>query len=244
MLTLRVDESINDRSGLYIVAGFLGSEEQWQRYEEFWKKARRPLDSLHLSRLRLNSPNAPLRCEKVLQRLGAVPGECGLQPVAGSICREDYIHQVSGTALQPLMEGYVLAILTLLDGVATHIPLEESLSVVFEENTAQAALREKAMCFWKEGHIRPSGRSVLEQWSAIPKGTLTEASDYLCYALQQREADEASQKARLTAPILAEEPIWNHTGQEEVGRWLNELRRTRTRTGDLRETRLIGCDRT
>ncbi len=239
MLKLYVDESSNDNSGMYFVAGFLGDEGQWTSYVERWKEERKPFKSLHASECRLGSRRGLARYKTVLERLGKVPEQCKLIPVAGSICRNDYAQQIKGTVLTVLMGGYVLAILALLDEVKMHIPPDERLEVWFETNVAHAKYREKAMVMWSEMHKTSSGTSVLVKWSSIPKGILTEASDYLCYALQQRESDDTSQKARLTAPILVNEPLWRHTGKEEVSHWLDELRRTRTRTGDLREAKLI-----
>lgn len=239
MLNLHVDESFNGKNGMYFVSGFLGNRDQWREYVSCWENARKPFKSLHVSECRLGSERGLKRYKIVLQRLGNVPSQCGLIPMAGSICRNDYGHKIRGTVLSVLMEGYVLAILTLLDEVKMHIPPDERLEILFEANTAHAEYRERAMILWSTMNSTSSGVPILMRWSSMPKGILTEAADYLCYALQQREWDDTSQKARLTSPILSNEPLWRHTGREEVSHWLDELRRTRTRTGDLREAKLI-----
>lgn len=227
MLTINLDESLKDASGMYYVAGFMGNQAHWREYVREWRGALKPLRSIHVSELRLNSQHAPSRYKEILKTLGAIPGACGLTPVFGSICRNDYAARVAGTELQILMEGYVLAILALMDGIGRHLPRGERLQVFFEARESYAAIRDRAMIQWRKLHKTPAGWSVLERWGSIPKGTLTEAADYLCYAMHQRHADRDSQKARLTAPILATEPIGHHTSKEETQHWLNEIHKTR-----------------
>lgn len=227
MLKLRVDESIDDRTGLCVVAGYLGNKRQWLEYVDAWCKARHPRKSIHVSGMRLGSKKAEKRYGDVLHRLGGVPEQCRLRAFSGSICRKDYQDKVSGTVLEVLMEGYVLAILALMDVVAENIHPNERIEVFFEEQETHAALRERAMISWRKLHRTKSGWSVLARWGSIPKGTLTEASDYLCYALQQYFSDPTSQKATLTAPILEQDIIGNHTSKETINEWLRFLSRTK-----------------
>lgn len=230
MLTLRIDESVDDATGMCIVAGLLGDKDSWKKYVRSWRESLRPRTSLHVSELRLNSPRAPKRYGDLLNRLGPIPKQCGLRAFSGSICKGDYLPRVSGTALEVLMEGYALAILALMDEVGRHLLEGERVQVFFEERIAYAVLRDRAMSLWRKLHKTPSGWSVLAQWGVIPKGTLTEASDYLCYAIQQREIDPKSQKAILTAPILlADEPIRNHTDKKTVHGWLDKIHASRRR---------------
>lgn len=227
MLSLRVDESKDDASGMCIVAGFLGNKLQWKEYVKAWVAGRGSRSSLHLKELHLGSKLAPRRWGAYLANLGAIPHQCGLRPFAGSICTSDYADKVAGTVLEVLMEGYVLAILALMDEVGSHISKGERVQVLFEENQTYAAVRERAMIYWRKTHKTPAGWSVLSGWGSRPKGTLTEASDYLCYALQQSCLDPESQKARLTAPILNPFPQINHTSQATVDSWLKKIASSR-----------------
>jgi len=220
MLKLIVDESIDDETGLCLVAGYVGNKRQWSDYVTAWCEKRNPRKSLHIKEMRLGSPQAPKRHGELLSRLGSVPEKCKLRAFAGSICRKDYANKVCGTVLEVLMEGYVLAILALMDVLADNIHPIDRVEVFFEEQETHAALRERAMISWRKRHKTKSGWSVLARWGSVPKGTLTEASDYLCYALHQSFIDPSSQKATLTAPILEQDIIGNHTSEKTIDEWL------------------------
>jgi hypothetical protein len=228
MLKIYLDESLDDATGMYFVAGFMGNSSQWEDYVGAWKEARNPVPAIHLKAMRLASPKAPKRWGGLLAELAPIPMQCGLIPVTGSICRSDYGNRVAGTVLEVLMEGYVLAIIALMDGVASHLPPGERIQVFFEENIKHAVQRERAMTFWRKRHKTPSGWSVLASWGSVPKGILTEASDYLCYALQQFYIDPDSQKSKLTASILDNSIIGNHNGANQVNSWLDNIAAIRT----------------
>ena len=229
MLKLYVDESVDDNTGMCLVAGYLGTKRQWGDYVKLWRAGLKPGTSIHITDLRLGSKKAPKRYGDLLERLGSVPKQCEIRPFAGSICRKDYENKVYGTVLKVLMEGYVLAILNLMDEVARHLHPNERVEVFFEEQEIHAALRERAMILWRKLHRTSSGWSVLARWGSIPKGILTEAPDYLCYALQQRHIDPASQKASLTAPILKQDVISNPVDKETIDEWLRHIAMSRTR---------------
>lgn len=221
MLTLCIDETIDKQTGLCIVAGYLGKRRQWEKYVIEWRKELEPRNSLHLNSLRLNSLNAE-RHRELLKRLGGVPKRCGLRPFVGSICEQDYKEMVSGTVLEIIMEGYVLAILALLDGMARHVPKGERFEVIFEQQTTFAAQRERALITWQEHHKTTVGPSMLAKWRQTEKNVLTEAPDYLCYALYQKAKDRASKKADLTSPILQQQYVRNHITKARAEWWINE----------------------
>lgn len=223
MLKLYLDESIDGGTGMCFVAGYLGTKRQWKDYVEAWRKELSPRKSIHVTELRLNSKQAPKRHGDLLRRLGGVPEKCKLRPFAGSICRKDYEDKVSGTALEVLMEGYVLAILGLMDELAKHLDRDERVEVFFEEQVIHASLRERAMTVWRKRYRTAAGWSVLARWGSVPKGILTEASDYLCYALQQLYIYPDSQKSTLTSPILVQDVMGHHTGKGEVDEWLRRM---------------------
>lgn len=231
MLIMYVDETLNKQSGLCIVSGYLGNSRAWKKYDKEWRKELGERNSLHLTRLRLNALQAEQRSGDLLARLGAVPARCGLRPFVGSICEHDYRDLVSGTELEIIMEGYVFAIIAMMDKVKRHIPRHERLEVVFEQQTIYAAQRERAMKLWQESphHTNSFGKSILAKWRSIEKDTRTEASDYLCYALHAREVDQGSQKALLTAPILKQRYWHNHLSAKTVKGWIERTRIERGR---------------
>lgn len=222
MLTLYLDESHNPESDLWIVAGYLGKRKHWKKYLKLWPLELGDRDHLHLTEMRLNSPKAERRHGDMLKRLAVVPEKCGLKAFVGSICVRDVAHLTAGNILEAIMQGYVFAILALMDELVTHLPKGERVQVVFEEQVAYAAQRARAMELWKDRHRYPSGKSVLASWTSIEKGTLTEASDYLCYALSQRSINPESQKARLTAPILKQQRHSYHISKEKAESWIHD----------------------
>ena len=229
MLSLYVDESLHEPTGLYIVGGFVGQENQWKQFSTRWRTELAPRLSLHTASLRLGAANAPKRHGEMLARLGKIPSDCGLVPIAGSVCRNDYLNRVSGTALEILMEGYVLAVLALLDELGARLPTGERVKVFFEEQHAHAEQLRRAMHFWKTRHRVPSGWSVVAEWGTLRKGPRLEPADYLCYALQQENIDPTSQKAVLTAPILTAPCIRNHNSKANLNGWLDYIYAKRVR---------------
>ena len=234
MLTIYVDESVDDVTGMYVVGGYLGDKKQWTSYVEEWKEALKPRVSLHLSTLRLNSKGAPRRYGPLLERLGTVPKNCALRPFVGSVCARDYKDRFSGTILENSMKGYVLAILALMDELGSYLPHGERVEVIFEQNIVYAELRERAMIFWQNYWPRkaPRGKSLLAKWSSIEKCILTEASDYLCYALHQSDAAGDSQKALLTSPILSQEIVRNHRSKQNVDNWIRIIKEYKKKKGE------------
>ena len=229
MLTLYVDESINAATGMCFVGGWCGQTAQWKEYARRWKEEMHSRPPLHLTRMRLGSPIAVSRYKGLLERLGTIPSECGLFPIAGSIRKSDFQSLVSGTALEVLMEPYVLALLALLDELGAILHERERVKVYFERQDIHAELRKRAVIFWKRRYRVPAGWSVIDEWGVVPKGTTTEASDYLCYALTQRCMDIDSQKSQLTAPILTTPMYWRHQNKAMINKWLDEIRASRTR---------------
>ena len=120
------------------------------------------------------------------------------------------------------MEGYVLSILAMMDGLVRHIPNGERLEVIFERQETYAVQRERAMTVWQNTHRRRSGESALAKWSSIDKSILTEASDYLCYALYQRSINPNSQKSVLTSPILEQKYSRYHVTKERAEGWIKD----------------------
>jgi hypothetical protein len=150
MLTACVDESFSKESGMYIVAGYLGDREDWERYAETWPKAKGKRSNLHLKDMRLGAANAPRRYGALLKRLGPVPSECGLIALSGSVCVHDYKHLVLGTALEVLMEGYVLALLAFMDNVVRYLEPSDRVEVLLEQQIIHAEQVARAMTHW--GH--------------------------------------------------------------------------------------------
>lgn len=225
MLTMYVDESIDSKSGLCVVAGYLGKRKQWATYIDAWEKARGERESLHLATMRLGSKRAKARHQENLERLGFIPAVCGLKPIVGSIRHSDYLDLVKGTVSEVILAGYPMALIAMLDEMAKHLAKDERVEVVFEQQATYAAQRERAMILWNRlpHHRVKRDKGIVAKWLSMEKGILTEASDYLCYAIVQRDKDKNSQKAKLTSPILDSQPYFrNHISKDQIHEWLEQ----------------------
>jgi hypothetical protein len=126
------------------------------------------------------------------------------------------------------MEGYVLAIISLLDGLK-QCSGGEQVKVYFEENHKHNEQRRRAMDYWRTTHRIPSGWSVIADWGVMPKRSQLEAADYFCYAMQQWYTNSNSQKACLTTPILEIPYFWSDTSDETMNRWFDYFQNKRGR---------------
>jgi hypothetical protein len=202
MLTMYLDESIEQEDGYVVIAGFLGKKSSWVRCARRWRGELGAHKSLHLKTLRGWHTN---RNKNLLERLGKVPDSCGLTLVHCSVKVSDYRDLVAGTMVELNNAGYLTALRILVVNVINNLPVGERLEVICEAQPTYAARREilfsllNSMPEFQDRHGFPK----LAKWSSVPKSTLLEASDYACYALLQRLRDAASRRAVLCSPILS-----------------------------------------
>lgn len=226
MLTMHVDESIDQESGMCIVGGYLGKRKHWKAYVDAWSEARSPFPSVHLKEMRLGSSIGKRRYEKLLAKLGPVPAACGLIPIVGSICLKDYITRVKGSVSEDILAPYIMALIAMLDGVAVKLPKGERVEIIFEQQDTYAIQRDRAVTHWNNLMQTKRGdkHAIVAKWGYVSKSIMTEASDYLCYAMIQRDIDRTSQKAKLTSSILkAKRYRRHHTSAATVDFWLDNL---------------------
>lgn len=81
MLTAYIDETGHETKDWMCLAGFLGTEYDWERFVPLWKAGLGPQRKLlHLTDLRWNKEST----RKLLARLGVVPEQAGLVPIGDS----------------------------------------------------------------------------------------------------------------------------------------------------------------
>jgi len=204
MLRAYIDESGQEDKDWMFLAGFLGSEKQWEKFAPRWKVGLGPQRPyLHMHDLRWNTK----RTEKLLARLGPIPEQCGLTPILGGVRYSDYQDLVSGTPLEKHLKGYIVCLFHLILQVLRTVPDDGRLEVVLEEQTRYAAFANQVLSIiadtsdWartKDGHLK------LAKWSFVPKGStiLLDPADYFSFALRELWRNKKSPKARWCSPLL------------------------------------------
>jgi hypothetical protein len=142
----------------------------------------------------------------VLNRLGPIPHQCGLQPLLGGVRVSDYEDLVKGAIEEKLIAGYMAALYPLVIQMLKVVPDNERVEIVFEaqdryEPLVNVMLSNLARCdpqfFTKDGIPK------LANWKFVPKDStvLTQPSDYFAYAVTQIYRDKRSEKSKLCMPI-------------------------------------------
>lgn len=207
MLYAYLDESGQEQKDWMVVAGFLGNENQWKRYGPLWSEAISPRLHLHMADLRFRGN----RHKQLLERAGAVPNQCGLIGLMGTVRFADYEDLVVGRPDEKLFNGYIACCSGLITNALRGIPSHERLELVFEEqhqygwmlDIAIRALLASGAETNPEMFMR-DGTPRLAKWSFVPKGStsLLEVADYFAYAVMQVHRNPKSIRANLCRPIL------------------------------------------
>lgn len=199
MLTAYLDETGHEGKDLVILAGFVGTEDQWKKCEADWRVGLGKRKHLHMQNLRWSKPE---RLKPLLSRLGPIPHDAGLQAVYSSAKVADYADLVDGTTMQKLLKGYLICLQGIIDVLAKHIPNTETFKLVLE---AQDTYEMAAHSIYRASDYRtPDGRRKLVSLEFIEKdeSVLAEPADYLAYALLQQYRNPKSVKSALCASIL------------------------------------------
>lgn len=211
MLTAYLDETGQHTNGWTFVAGFYGSEDQWKTFAPRWRQALGvQRQRLHMYELRWKKPST----QRLLERLGPIPQECGLTAMIAGVKYSDYEDLVRGTTVEALSEPYVWALFPLILTMLRAIPPDERVELIFED---QPVYRERALkalaLIERESKGRPefltrSGLPKLAKWRFVPKAStsLFDPSDYLVSSLGHHHIGKTSKKARWSSPIMMSTP--------------------------------------
>jgi hypothetical protein len=127
MLTAYLDEAGQEGREDVIIAGYIGSDEAWDKLLIKWKAALYPRKSVHVRTLRWNGR----RAAKLMAKLGPIPDECGLQRVIGHVRVADYADLFTEVHLRKLVPGYQMALHALINSVLRWIPKHEQVRFYF-----------------------------------------------------------------------------------------------------------------
>ncbi len=201
MLTMYCDESLEADGGYAVVAGFIGTESQWNDCMRRWCDGLGSRPSLHMKDLRGFETD---RHKDLLERLGRIPEDSGLVLVQASVRCSDYIDLVEGRMGEMAATGYLMATLIALSAVVQTFPDTERFELICEEQLIYAPTR-AALLTAASKHKdwqTPDGLPRLAKWSSMAKSTILEPADYACYATLQNLRDPKSRRAQLCSPIL------------------------------------------
>jgi hypothetical protein len=226
MLTLYLDESLEQDEGYAVVAGFVGDDVAWNRCMTQWGAtlvAHRKT-SLHLRSLRGWNDN---RNEAPLRDLGLIPARSGLALFYAAVKFSDYSDLVTGTTTELVAQGYLVSLFTVVSMIILGLPDGERLEVTWEQLPAYSGIRDSMFTLaskmpdWRMAN----GISKLAKWSSMVKSTILEPSDYAAYALLQKIRDPDSRKSVFCAPILSgrRQFGWRLT-REEIREGLTKFR--------------------
>lgn len=194
MLTVYLDESGQETKDFVVIAGFVGTENQWESFIPEWRKGLGKRQSLHVRELYWNEP----RTEQLLARLGPIPYRHGLTPVIGGVRVSDYLDLLDNPVEQLMISGYACA----LHPILIHVMMasgSERVKWVFEEQPYYEPVARSIfkMCDVYGAKARLAGLEFVPKSSTM----LTQPADYLAYATIQHLRDPDSKKAKWCSPI-------------------------------------------
>jgi hypothetical protein len=198
MLTAYLDESGHEGNTV-IVAGFLGSDTQWERCATDWRIGLGPQRRLlHMKDLRWSKHGV----RNMLATLGAIPHASGLRAVMGVAPVEYYKDLVVGTLAERMAKGYYIAVIAIIDAIVKNIPKDETVKLVFEQQDEYEP--STRMIFAVHTGTTPSGLRKLSGIEYIPKDSsvLIQPADFLAFALLQGFRDRTTKKYKWCLPIL------------------------------------------
>jgi hypothetical protein len=195
MLKAYLDETgIHDSKNSCIIAGFLGNEDQWARFDEEWKKGLGKRERLHMKDLQWSKPD---RIAALLAQLGPIPEACGLERIFGSVRGADYEDLVPNEPMLRLIASpYMMAMQPCLIKTMEYVPADESVLFTFERQDRYSPL----------SHLPEEAHGSRVVMAYVPKDATarTQPADYLAYEMAQCELDRNSVRAKAGESILGD----------------------------------------
>ena len=211
VLTAYLDESGQEQDDWMFIAGYMGTDEAWEKFPGLWAEAIGPQrKNLHMKELRFTK----LAVQKMLAKAALVPKKCGLIPIAAGVRLKDYADLLLEEKDILLHAAYMQCCRAVTIFAMRSLPENERLEIVFERQDQYGWLAE--MEFHKIAStvehpqlLMADGKtSKLASWRFIEKKdtVLCEPADYLAYTLLQHARNKNSIKSRWTYPLIAADP--------------------------------------
>ena len=179
-----------------ISAGFMGNESQWRKFGPLWIEAKGPKQYIHSKDLRWKHE----RTQQLLERLGPIAREAGVEPVFGVARVSDFADLVP-EYMRTRFKGYLLATYAAILGVLKIRDFSDYLEFTMEaQNEYELNARQIFALF---DLARVPGKLKV---AFVRKRDcmLLEPADCLSYCITQALRDFDSRKTTLCAPILGD----------------------------------------
>jgi len=225
MLTVFLDESGHEGGHLCVLAGFMGSVEQWAGYDSEWKKVLGQKRHLHMSELRWNDKHG--RTRRLLAKLGPIPHRHGLTPVVATLSHSIYEENTEHNRPIFSLGPWVLVFQKILTSVTRALPRGEMVAFVFERQDQFSPLVLKMWNYLEDNN--PEARKRIEGIHFIEKNVSygTEAADYLAFQIREYFSNPESPKAQMGMSIMGdlEKTKWigGHYTAAEVKKFCRDI---------------------
>ena len=203
MLTAYLDEAGQEGREDVIIAGYIGSDEAWDKLLIKWKAALYPRESVHVRTLRWNGR----RAARLLAKLGPIPDECGLQRVIGHVRVADYADLFTEVQLRKLVPGYQMALHALINGVLRWIPRHEQVKFYFEQQDVFARQQHVVLTAYSQMTCFPrwtAAKASSPVGQRCPKNTYFEPGDALAYTVLHYARDPRSERFKVCSPFMGD----------------------------------------
>jgi hypothetical protein len=196
MLIAYLDESNSNHQGkVCTVAGFLGTEQQWNAFiGDCIENLGPQKKQLHMKDLRWKD-----RDRDLLARLGVLADKHGLNRVASTVRNEDYAKIVKGKIRDRYANPYMLAVQMCVAQILNYGAPGESIQIYFEEQSVYK---------WRVTKLSESvsrlnpGRQIAISILKKDQSVAFQAADYLSYAIAQLREKPFGLRTRWCKPIL------------------------------------------
>jgi len=201
LLKAYLDETNSNKQGKFcVVAGFLGSEQQWDDLTREWQSM---LDRKHRKPLHMNSLRWGDSDRQLLAALAPLPDKYNLTRIMGAIANEDYRDCVEGKIVDYVAVPYLLAMQVCIAHVLLHLGEGEEVAFIFEEHSVY---KHSAQTIYNSIFAFHEGDARLHSLTHVRKNTYVamQTADYLAFQLGQFLLDPASKKSKWGMSILGD----------------------------------------
>lgn len=196
MYSVYLDESGHETGEHVVLAGYLGSEEQWVAFEKEWKEALGTTEAFHIAKLRWNKDSTRRR----LAKLGPIPHRHGLIKVIGAVKVSDYADLLQNMSEIYAVQGYHACLFPIIVEVLKAVRVGQHIRWVFEE---QQDYEQQARNVFR--NFPETDRNRLTDISFVGKDASirTQPADFLAYAMLQKRRAPQSIRAQWCEPIFS-----------------------------------------
>jgi Protein of unknown function (DUF3800) len=209
-LTAYVDESQHESDSRHVVvAGFCGSEKEWDGFLREWNASLGKKKALHMKDLYWNSKHSERRVKDWLAKLGPIPYRHHLCPVYGAVRVADYFDLLAGEAeLEQKMCGYNLCLAVIFSVLCRDLPGHAQVKIVCEEQNEYGPLARGLFDSFGQMVARNPKNPYFKGIEFIRKDSspLTQPADYLAFAIGKYLDERDGKKDLWCRPVFGNKP--------------------------------------